>query len=106
VSGSKMRFRGHSRSLRSDTRPVKHTLPAWDLLAGAYAAFTLLAAERARRQDSQGREIRIPLSDLAIAEIGVRFDRDDADGAACGPGCRGVTYERQIDVCIPPKCRK
>jgi 2-methylfumaryl-CoA isomerase len=54
----------------TDTRPVNHTLPAWDLLAGAYAAFTLLAAERARRQDSQGREIRIPLSDLAIASLG------------------------------------
>jgi 2-methylfumaryl-CoA isomerase len=54
----------------SDTRPVNHTLPAWDLLAGAYAAFTLVAAERARRQDGRGQEIRIPLSDLAIASLG------------------------------------
>jgi 2-methylfumaryl-CoA isomerase len=54
----------------TDTRPVNHTLPAWDLLAGAYAAFTLLAAERARRQDGRGQEIRIPLSDLAIASLG------------------------------------
>ena len=54
----------------TDTRPVNHTLPAWDLLAGAYAAFTLVAAERARRQDGRGQEIRIPLSDLAIANLG------------------------------------
>jgi 2-methylfumaryl-CoA isomerase len=54
----------------TDTRPVNHTLPAWDLLAGAYAAFTLVAAERARRQDGRGQEIRIPLSDLAIASLG------------------------------------
>jgi 2-methylfumaryl-CoA isomerase len=42
----------------TDTRPVNHTLPAWDLLAGAYAAFTLVAAERARRQDGLGSAIR------------------------------------------------
>ena len=54
----------------TDTRPVNHVLPAWDLLAGAYAAFTLVAAERARRQNARGREIRIPLSDLAIASLG------------------------------------
>ena len=54
----------------TDTRPVNHTLPAWDLLAGAYAAFTLVAAEKARSLDGRGREIRIPLSDLAIASLG------------------------------------
>jgi 2-methylfumaryl-CoA isomerase len=50
--------------------PVNHVLPAWDLLAGAYGAFTLMAAERARRATGEGREIRIPLSDLAIASLG------------------------------------
>ena len=50
--------------------PVNHVLPAWDLLAGAYAAFSMVSAERARRSDGQGREIRIPLSDLAIASLG------------------------------------
>jgi 2-methylfumaryl-CoA isomerase len=50
--------------------PVNHVLPAWDLMAGAYAAFTLMAAERARRASGEGREIRIPLSDLAIASLG------------------------------------
>ncbi len=50
--------------------PVNHVLPAWDLLTGAYAAFSMVAAERNRRMTGQGREIRIPLSDLAIASLG------------------------------------
>lgn len=50
--------------------PVNHVLPAWDLLAGAYAAFALLAAERSRRETGQGQEVRVPLSDIAIASIG------------------------------------
>ena len=50
--------------------PVNHVLPAWDLLTGAYAAFSLVAAERNRRMTGQGREIRIPLSDIAIASLG------------------------------------
>jgi 2-methylfumaryl-CoA isomerase len=53
-----------------DSTPVNHVLPAWDLLAGAYAAFGLMAAERARRATGEGREVRIPLSDLAIASLG------------------------------------
>jgi len=50
--------------------PVNHVLPAWDLLAGAYSAFALMAAERARRATGHGREIRLPLSDLALASLG------------------------------------
>ncbi len=50
--------------------PVNHVLPAWDLLAGAYGAFCLLAAERARQADGKGREIRLPLSDVAAAALG------------------------------------
>jgi 2-methylfumaryl-CoA isomerase len=50
--------------------PVNHVLPAWDLLAGAYAAFALVSAERARRLGGGGREVRLPLSDLAIASLG------------------------------------
>ena len=53
-----------------DDRPVNHVLPAWDLMAGAYAAFALVAAERSRRAGGGGREVRIPLSDLAIASLG------------------------------------
>lgn len=50
--------------------PVNHVLPAWDLLAGAYGAFCLVSAERARRQTGQGREVRLPLSDVALASLG------------------------------------
>jgi 2-methylfumaryl-CoA isomerase len=42
-------------------------LPAWDLLTGAYAAFALLAALRHRDVTGMGQEIRVPLSDVAIA---------------------------------------
>lgn len=50
-----------------DPAPVNHVLPAWDLLAGAYAAFALLAAVRRRDATGQGGEVRLPLTDLAIA---------------------------------------
>jgi 2-methylfumaryl-CoA isomerase len=53
-----------------DPRPVNHVLPAWDLLAGAYGAFSLLAAERDRRMSGKGRELRLALSDLAAATLG------------------------------------
>jgi 2-methylfumaryl-CoA isomerase len=53
-----------------DARPVNHVLPAWDLLAGAYGAFSLLAAERERWKTGKGREIRVALSDLAAATLG------------------------------------
>ncbi len=46
--------------------PVNHVLPAWDLLAGAYAAFTLMAAVNRRALTGLGGEVRIPLSDVAI----------------------------------------
>jgi 2-methylfumaryl-CoA isomerase len=52
-----------------DPRPVNHVLPAWDLLAGTYAALTLLAAERSRRLTGAGREVRVPLSDIALASV-------------------------------------
>ncbi|WP_028601328.1 CoA transferase [Ottowia thiooxydans] len=53
-----------------DGEPVNHVLPAWDLLTGAYAAFALLAAERHRQATGLGQEIRVPLSDMAIASLG------------------------------------
>lgn len=53
-----------------DPAPVNHVLPAWDLLAGAYSAFALLAAERYRRQTGKGQEVRVPLSDMAVASLG------------------------------------
>lgn len=53
-----------------DPRPVNHVLPAWDLIAGAYGAFALLAAERDRRETGKGLEVRLALSDIAIASLG------------------------------------
>jgi len=50
--------------------PVNHVLAAWDLLTGAYAAFALVTAERARQADARGREVRIPLADMAMASMG------------------------------------
>lgn len=50
--------------------PVNHVLPAWDIAAGLYAAFALIAAERRRRMTGQGTEIRVPLGDVAMAFMG------------------------------------
>ncbi|RYE03189.1 MAG: carnitine dehydratase [Sphingomonadales bacterium] len=52
-----------------DPRPVNHVLPAWDLMAGTYGAFALLAAERDRAATKAGREVRLALSDLAAATL-------------------------------------
>ena len=49
--------------------PVNHVLPAWDLLAGAYTAFAILAAERHRRDTGKGSEVRVPLSDIGITTL-------------------------------------
>jgi 2-methylfumaryl-CoA isomerase len=50
--------------------PVNHVLPAWDLLTGAYAAFTVLAAERDRLRTGRGHEVTVSLSDVALAALG------------------------------------
>jgi 2-methylfumaryl-CoA isomerase len=47
--------------------PVNHALPAWDVACGLYVAVGLLAAERARRRTGRGAELRIALSDVALA---------------------------------------
>jgi 2-methylfumaryl-CoA isomerase len=52
-----------------DPRPVNHVLAAWDLLTGAYCAFSLVSALLARQRDGKGREIRAPLSDIAAATM-------------------------------------
>jgi 2-methylfumaryl-CoA isomerase len=49
--------------------PVNHVLPAWDLLTGAYAAFTVLAAERHRQRTGEGQEVRVPLADIAASSV-------------------------------------
>lgn len=52
-------------------QPVNHVLPAWDLITGAYSAFALISAERHRRLTGLGGEIRVPLSDVAAASLGL-----------------------------------
>ncbi|THD58545.1 CoA transferase [Phenylobacterium sp.] len=54
---------------QDDPRPVNHVLAAWDLLTGAYCAFGLVAALLARTRDGQGRELRVPLSDVGAATM-------------------------------------
>ncbi|MGE0741188.1 MAG: CoA transferase [Hyphomonadaceae bacterium] len=49
--------------------PINQVLPAWDLLTGAHAAFALMAAERARRATGEGRDIRMPLSDMVASTL-------------------------------------
>lgn len=50
--------------------PVNHMLPAWDIAAGLYAAFALMAAERKRSRTGKGGEIRVPLADIAMTFTG------------------------------------
>lgn len=50
-------------------QPVNHVLPAWDLLTGAYAAFTMLAAVQHRTASGRGGEYRIPLQDVATGSV-------------------------------------
>ncbi|HEX3366853.1 CoA transferase [Phenylobacterium sp.] len=52
-----------------DPRPVNHVLAAWDLLTGAYCAFSLVSALLARMRTGEGREIRCPLSDIGAATM-------------------------------------
>ncbi|WP_419898652.1 CoA transferase [Roseomonas sp. USHLN139] len=54
----------------SGETPVNHVLPAWDIAAGLYLSTGLLAAERARRRDGQGREVTLALSDVMLASVG------------------------------------
>jgi 2-methylfumaryl-CoA isomerase len=50
--------------------PVNHVLPAWDIAAGTYAAFALLAALRQRGLSGGGAEVLVPLGDIAMATMG------------------------------------
>jgi 2-methylfumaryl-CoA isomerase len=52
-----------------DPRPVNHAFPAWDFITGAYAALSLVSAERARRLGAGGCEVRVPLSDIAATAL-------------------------------------
>ncbi|HVL56331.1 MAG TPA: CoA transferase [Burkholderiaceae bacterium] len=47
--------------------PVNHLLPAWDVITGMTIANAVLAAERHRRLTGAGQQIRVALSDVAMA---------------------------------------
>jgi 2-methylfumaryl-CoA isomerase len=50
--------------------PVNHVLPAWDLLAGAYGAFAMISAFVERQLSGVGRELKLPLGDVALSALG------------------------------------
>lgn len=52
-----------------DPPPVNQVLPAWDFITGAYCAFALLAGIRHRDATGEGRELRVPLGDVAIGTM-------------------------------------
>lgn len=53
----------------ADPPPVNQVLPAWDFLTGAYCAFALLAGIRHRDATGEGKELRVPLGDVAIGTM-------------------------------------
>ncbi len=53
----------------TDPPPVNQILPAWDFLTGAYSAFALLAGIRHRERTGEGKELRVPLGDVAIGTV-------------------------------------
>src|SRR4051794_40098148 len=50
--------------------PVNHVLPAWDVSCGLYAALAVVTALRHRDATGQGRQIGIPLENVALATAG------------------------------------
>ncbi|RMH70335.1 MAG: 2-methylfumaryl-CoA isomerase [Actinomyces sp.] len=50
--------------------PINHVLPAWDLLCGQMAALGLVSADRRRLLTGEGADLRIALSDVALAVVG------------------------------------
>ncbi|WP_445167958.1 CoA transferase [Mycolicibacterium sp. Dal123E01] len=47
--------------------PVNHVLPAWDVSCGLYAALAIVVALRRRDATGEGSRIRLPLDDVALA---------------------------------------
>lgn len=52
------------------TGPVNHTLPAWDIACGFYAAFALTAAVLHRTRTGEGTHIALPLDNVALSIAG------------------------------------
>jgi 2-methylfumaryl-CoA isomerase len=98
-----------------DTDPVNHVLPAWDLMAGAYAAFSAVSALLRRKMTGKGAEICLPLSDLAastlshlgqVAEVLSAGDRPKSGNdlfGAFGRDFLTADGERIIVVAITPR---
>jgi 2-methylfumaryl-CoA isomerase len=59
----------HMTGMQNDTRPVNHVLPAWDIAAGLTAAVSLLSALYDRTTTGRGREILVPLSNIAFSTL-------------------------------------
>ncbi|GAA2106759.1 CoA transferase [Actinomadura alba] len=55
---------------QTHTGPVNNVVPAWDIACGLYAAVGILAAERHRARTGEGRAMRVPLADVALAMAG------------------------------------
>jgi 2-methylfumaryl-CoA isomerase len=49
--------------------PVNHVLPAWDMAGGLTAAVALLAAAHNRMATGRGREIQVPLTNVAFGML-------------------------------------
>ena len=73
----------------SDTRPVNHVLPAWDLLAGLHSVIAVLAALKVRERTGKGQYISVSLADVAattaanlgmVAEVVINNEPRQRDG--------------------------
>lgn len=54
----------------TESGPVNHVLPAWDVACGLYAALGIVSALRHRDATGAGSRIRLPLEDVALATAG------------------------------------
>lgn len=54
----------------TESGPVNHVLPAWDVSCGLYAALAVTAALHHRDATGAGAAIRLPLEDVALATAG------------------------------------
>jgi 2-methylfumaryl-CoA isomerase len=85
------------------TRPVNHVLPAWDIITGALAATSILAAEHQRRLSGRGALIELALSDVALGvarNLGLLAEAEllDTPRERCGNDIYG-TYGRDFRTC-------
>ena len=62
-----------------DSRPVNHSLPAWDLICGQTAALGMVAADRYRTLTGEGQLVGLALSDVALAAVAWRGDLSEVE---------------------------